>query len=137
VLIEVFLPELPKDFLTTRSNRSLHHPRLSNSIQLFSHGSTRFSCLVLNFLDEIGLILDLGYFDNLPIPKLMTLEPQSALKVKLFGTLASQCHPKVQAEQKLHQINLGYFIQTAICRTAQTVADLATNTSAGWVGKSN
>jgi hypothetical protein len=67
----------------------------------------------------------------------MTLEPQSALKVKLFGTLASQCHPKIQAEQKLHQINLQYFIQTAIFRTAQVHADLATNSSAGWVGKSN
>jgi hypothetical protein len=93
VLIEVFLPELPKDSLTTLSNRSLHHPRLSNAIQLFSHGSTRFPCLVLNSLDELGLTPGLGYFDDLPIPKLKTLKPQSALKVKLFGTLASQCHP--------------------------------------------
>jgi hypothetical protein len=49
--------------------------------------------LVLNSLDELGLIPGLDYFDELLIPKLKALENQSALKVKLFGALASQCHP--------------------------------------------
>jgi hypothetical protein len=41
-----------------------------HAIQLFAHGSTRFTCLVLNSLDDLGLTPGHGYFDDLLIPKL-------------------------------------------------------------------